>query len=95
MVAREKTLSVYKYPIRPNDIVELDLPSGAELLKVADQKGTVCMWALVDPSMPTERRKFRMAGTGHPILEPAEYLVHVDSWLMAGGSLVFHLFEIF
>jgi hypothetical protein len=86
--------TVYKYLIVPNDIIELELPAGAKLLKVAEQRDRVHLWALVDTAAPPERRKFLLTGTGTIISVPAEQLQHVDTWLMQEGRLVFHLFEI-
>lgn len=96
MAIEKKTgmLTVYKYPMKVGDVVEVLLPKGAVPLYVNEQRGENFLWCLVDPSQPKEIRRFRWAGTGHPIRTPAERLVHVGSWMMGGGSLVFHLFEI-
>lgn len=52
------------------------------------------VWALVNPEEPTERRPFRLAGTGHPIDYEADDLRFVGSFQLDGGTLIFHLFEI-
>lgn len=85
---------VWKFPIKYGDFVDLQLPVGAKLLHVDEQYGTPCIWALVDPQKQKETRRFRLAGTGHPINFQIESLSHVGSYLTAGGQLVFHLFEI-
>lgn len=87
-------LKVFKYQIEPNDYFELILPAGAEILDVAAQRDTVCLWALVDPDAPKQVRRFRWAGTGHPITENPKQLIHVSTFQMRGGELVFHIFEV-
>ena len=94
VVMKVASLSVWKFPVRYNDFVEVEMPARAKLLHVNEQYGTPCIWALVDPQQKKEVRRFRLAGTGHPIDIPADKLSHVGSYLTAGGQLVFHLFEI-
>lgn len=84
--------TVWKYPVPVDDVFDLDLPQGSEVLHVAEQGAQLCLWALVAPARPAEHRRFRLSGTGHPIVEPVRR--HVGSVLLRGGSLVFHLFEL-
>ena len=70
-------------------ITELELPAGATILYVADQKGLPYMWVLVD--LETEAKEFRtfeVIGTGHPVEED---LTHVGTW--QSPPFVWHLFE--
>jgi hypothetical protein len=84
---------VFKYVLPDDDEFHLPLPAGAELLHLDCQNNEVALWALVDPAAPTEARRFRLAGTGHPI-ETARQLTHIGTVLLMGGKLVFHLFEV-
>lgn len=88
---------VYKYDFvlgqPPDDIVTVSLPRGAMILMVEEQHGEFKLWALVDPSLPNVERKFRIAGTGHPI-EIAANLKHINSMKLQDGALVFHIFEV-
>lgn len=36
--------------------------------------------------------KFKIAGTGHPIEEDMDALIHVGSFMMMEGKLVWHVF---
>jgi hypothetical protein len=45
------------------------MPEGAEILSVADQRGELCVWALVDPDADLENRMFYIFGTGNPVSE--------------------------
>ena len=40
---------VYKYEIRVADFFALEMPVGAELLRVDAQGNVPCLWAIVDP----------------------------------------------
>jgi len=89
-------LKVYKYPVPVYDEFDLSLPKGAMLLSFQTQGMTPCVWALVDPDALNEVRRFRLAGTGHPI-QPELYpkgIRHVGTTQMLDGSLIWHLFEI-
>lgn len=87
---------VYKYTLARTasnlrDDVVLELPKGAQPLRVDMQDHAIVMWALVDPDAPITRRHFRIAGTGHPIED--EGMTYIGTFFMLNGSLVFHVFE--
>lgn len=84
---------VYKYNIPIQDEVELELPSCSRILTVDKQSSLLCAWVLVNPNNVTkELHKLRIAGTGHPI-ENDENWRYINTIFMAGGALVFHIFE--
>lgn len=95
---------IWKYELELTDYVELELPAGAEILCVGAQtdfgvdcrKETLCLWALVysgDDSV-TRTRKFRIAGTGHPITEGVHDLKYIGTVFMYDTTLIWHVFEI-
>lgn len=74
-------------------VVEIHLPSGAQVLKFDMQRGVLRLWALVDvfnPTSPVIVRKFRIAGTGHDITETQ--IEYVNTFY--DGGLVMHVFEL-
>ena len=87
-------MTVWKYPLCGVDSIAVSMPAGAKVLAFHLQHGQPTIWALVDPSRPTETRRFRLVGTGDEIscgsrLRPSYVgTVHVDR-----PVLVFHLFE--
>jgi hypothetical protein len=85
--------TVYKYPISVNDCVTITMPKGAEILKVAEQYGVLNVWALVDNSKPLVSHAFAWRGTGHDCTDLNKHMF-IDSVLMHGGQLVFHLFDL-
>ncbi len=87
-------LKIYKYPIPTTDYFELELPQGAQILHIDEQYGEPQLWALVKPTAPYIKRKFRFAGTGHPITEKTSELYHRGTFKLRGGALIFHIFEV-
>jgi histone acetyltransferase (RNA polymerase elongator complex component) len=86
--------SVWKYPIPCEDNIKIAMPRGAQLLSVQAQGGEEpCLRALVQTDAEPVERRFRLAGTGHPI-KSVEGLNFVGTFQMRGGALVFHLFEV-
>lgn len=83
---------VYKYPLEREDLSRLRLPEGATLLHVEELNNQFWLWALVDPAMPREERKIRIAGTGHDI--NYKDVGYINTFIMYGGKLVFHAFEV-
>lgn len=83
---------VFKYQFAIDDEFELEMPKGAQILRVACQQSMPMLWALVDASAEKEVRRFAVYGTGHPI-EHFDQRIHVATFFMAGGKLVWHLFE--
>ena len=85
--------AVWKYTLNTEDNLEIDLPVGSKILSVQEQFGEPQMWVLVNPDNPVyETRKFRLAGTGHPIKESD--ISFIGTFQLYGGSFVGHLFEI-
>lgn len=91
-----KTYAVWKYPLVIDDLFEIVMPYGAKILHVDTQYGTPYLWALCNTQETvSERRRFRLAGTGHPIRLGfvGEQPTYIGSFQMRDGALVFHLFE--
>ncbi len=89
-------LTIFKYQI-PIGGGEVEMPEGAKILSCQEQQGTVCLWALVDSLAPTYSRTFIYIGTGHDfvaLLEGRHY-EFLDTVQQYGGSLVWHIFELF
>lgn len=93
--------TIWKFPLALSDsleeLVSLDLPRGATVLKIAEQgSGRFFLWALVDPRQSEkETRLVFSVGTGHEF--PAHVLDnllidHRETVLAHGGSFVVHFF---
>ena len=86
--------TIWKFELATHDYVELQMPKGASVLSVGHQYGKPHLWALVDPDAKMEKRAFRHAGTGHPITESDSRLSFIGTYMLDGGALVFHVFEV-
>lgn len=98
------THSIYRYRLEVTDSQLVEMPKGADILSVQRREGSqtvvaagthesIDMWALVDLAAPMEKRRFRVAGTGHP-LTAANNLTFLGTVQIARGRLVFHVFEV-
>ncbi len=92
--------TVWKFPIPTQDgIIDILMPKNAEILHVADQYGQICLWALVDSDAEKVIRKFRIYGTGHPLVVNAHtgyntYDTYVGTAMQLDGKLLWHIFEV-
>jgi hypothetical protein len=95
--------SVFKYPFEIQDNFEIEMPVDAQILHVGAQPSVgshfnarACIWALVDLDLniPKQIRKFRLAGTGHPIEEALSKSEFIGTIMLLEGQLVFHLFDV-
>jgi hypothetical protein len=78
-----------------NSIISIDMPKGAEILSVHEQRGIICCWALVFPNTKErETRRFAIYGTGYPIFNEKR-MTFLGSAFFMEESFVFHVFEIF
>ena len=87
-------MKIYKYEVLASDTFTIDMPKGARILAVQTQGDSkACIWSIVDETASPVPRRFALRGTGHDAsgLEHASY---VGTFQIAGGSLVFHLFDL-
>ena len=86
---------IYRYQMNVTDVVNLDLPKGADVLSVGPPRdrndGPLDLWAAVDPQAEIESRTFRIIGTGNPM--PDFHGLFIGTVPMFGGTLIFHVFE--
>ena len=82
--------TIWKFPVAVGRRTQL-MPTGAEILSVQVQRGAPQMWALVDTHKPSEAREFAVYGTGQPVpKDPGRF---IDTFQVADGDLIFHIFE--
>lgn len=85
-------MTIWKFPFPIHDRLALEMPTGARILAVQMQGTAPCLWALVDPDAKPQSRFFYIFGTGHPVPDK-KIGAFVGTFQMAGGALVWHLFE--
>ena len=84
---------VWKYPLSMIRVQELELPANAHILTVQVQRETPCIWALVDETMPLERRRIMIFGTGQPDEDLGKLINYIGTFQMLDGDFVWHVFE--
>lgn len=83
---------VYKYPLSTRTSqTEVEMPSGAKVLRVDVQRNEIQLWAMVEPEAPKETRVFEVFGTGHK-MDTAKR-VFINTFFVHDGEFVFHAFE--
>ena len=83
-------MSIWKFTLEIKNMQRIFMPRGAKILSVANQNGSICLWAIVDRSAVVEERNFGVFGTGHDVgfLGKDEFLdtVFIEEF-------VWHVFE--
>lgn len=84
---------IWKYPLALTDVQLIPMPEKAEILSVADQDGTLCLWVMVDThALQEEVRAIEIIGTGNPIATPIGYArLFIGTAVMR--PFVWHVFE--
>ena len=58
-----------------------------------EQRGTLCLWAIVDPDMPEGELEIAIKGTGHQCDNITDgSWRYLSTVVTDGGSLVWHVF---
>lgn len=83
---------IYKYALTIATETDIVMPKGARLLSVQVQRGEPMVWAIVDHSQRTVRRRLSVRETGNP-LEDAFSGAFIGTIQMYGGAIVFHVFD--
>ena len=82
---------IYKYQIKLS--YEIELPIGAEIIKVGVQRDCWYLWAIIDSlDIGTELRHFKIIATGEDYVP--EGLKYIETFFQNNENLVWHLFEI-
>lgn len=84
--------TIWKFGLDLKDEQMIEMPAGAIILSVQYQHGSLCLWALVDPTQTTVGRAIRIVGTGHPAddVNAHDYIGTVQAH---GGNFVWHVFS--
>lgn len=86
---------IYKYELSANTPQSIDLPEGAQVLTAQGQhEQSVCIWALVDPERPKQKRYFEVFATGESVfVDMGVSRNYIGTAQLEGGTLIFHVFE--
>lgn len=87
-----KTQTIWKFLARVDRHQTVLMPVGARILTAQVQHGKICLWARVDPKASLQPRVIVVVGTGWDGVDDGWH--YVSTVQMAGGDLVFHVFEV-
>lgn len=83
-------MRIYKYSLKGIKREEIEMPAGSVILSMQVQKGTPCIWALVNPNLDeTEKRIFEICVTGFDFIDPRA--IYIGTYQI--GDFVGHVFE--
>ena len=66
--------AIYKYSLPVQEKFVIELPAGAQIIRVDDVDGKFWLWAIVDTEAEKEPRYIECYKTGQPIETPLEDL---------------------
>lgn len=96
-----RNAAIHKFHIRPGSpeslITEVEMPQGAQIIRVGVQGRNTLIWAIVNPNeKETVQRRFKVVPTGLPFEHKASdtYLGTLDINDSLFGVLVLHVFEV-
>lgn len=84
--------TIWKYPLAITDEQTIRMPIGANILSVQFQGDALCLWAMVDSTIPKEGRHIQIHGTGHDCYDVSS-AKYIGTALQPGVPLVWHVFE--
>ena len=86
---------IFKYTLNVTDKQVIQMPVGAEILKVDTQYNKICIWAMFDrvKEYDTEERVFEIFGTGNSF-EESDKRNYLDTIQLYDGEQIYHVFEI-
>ena len=84
--------TIWKYQLDVDDEQSLEIPKGAQLLKIEAQHDVPCLWALVESQEETETIRLLTFGTGHNASGTSE-LTYLGSYQLRSGNFVGHVFR--
>lgn len=82
--------TIWKYELGIG-IQDIEMPKGARVLCVQEQRFKPCIWAHVNPGRPMELRRFAVVGTG--MAAPERGFNYIGTFQQDDGALVWHVFE--
>ena len=84
--------TIFKYPLLVDDNQTVILPTGARVLSVAEQRGNIVLYALIDDEEKAQSvYTIRIRGTGHYAgeLDPCRFLGTINQH---DGQFMWHVF---
>ena len=85
---------IFKYQLEVTDSQFVSMPQGSKIISVEEQSDKVVIYAIVRPlGQREEKHEIKILGTGHPVSFDENEYSFVGTVKLAGGELMFHVFE--
>jgi len=85
---------IYKYQMPVQECFEMKLPKGAQIIRMAGEKGMLWLWAVVDTNVDDEVRKFKAFKCGGSGMNGASNLIyHGCAAIYIQAELMLYIFE--
>lgn len=88
-------ITIHKYPLMITDEQRIQMPDTAAIISAGDQRGILCIWAIVDTEETLGVRTIRIYRTGHKMEQMDSEEMFIGTVLMRYGHLEWHVFEKF
>lgn len=83
--------TIWKYELNITDTQTLEMPKGAKILSVSNQRGKLQLWALVDDMNDLEDRDIEILATGEPVPYANTFREFIGTVVI--DPFVWHVFE--
>jgi hypothetical protein len=84
---------IFKYVIPITDESKLQLPAGAQIFSVIEQRNEIVLYAIINTFVEvTKTVSIRVVGTGHVINFDLNEYKFLGTISLCGGTLMFHVF---
>jgi len=83
--------TIWKYTLKVENTVEIEIPKFSEVLCVQTRFEEPCVWFLVDTNNEKEVRLLSTIGTGNDAKD-VSIQQYIGTYQLYGGNYVFHLF---
>ena len=85
---------IFKYRLPFMETATVDMPYGAQIIRVDGLDGALWIWAIVDPNAPIETRTFYLFKTGAEMPEDiGTYMYHGCGAIFIQMELMMYVFE--
>jgi hypothetical protein len=87
--------TIWKYELAVVERQEILMPVGSQVLSVAEQRGAIYLWVLVERNARVRDKPyvFNLFGTGHALPEDDIERTFIGTVQQLSGALVWHVFE--
>jgi len=83
--------TIWKFELKSEDEQVIHMPDNAKILCVDTQKGTPCLWALVEANIPSRDFAILTFRAGHDVDLDNEFK-YVGTYQLFDGNFVEHVF---